>query len=939
MSDKERLHPSEKMNIQSEYYLESLINDAYKGKGFQKMNELFEDSVICPPQQHGKMLLNEMDRLINKELDRNEFEHVCLLLKCVQHFCKSKCQQGWSLIEQGLVSKMVLWFERALEFLKICKDKKSVILALVEDFFATIVDICKCGSEEGIKALQDSFLLTLGYVIMEKWPGVCIRLEALKTLNCIIDNVPRDDRKKFCSSEELCELMQSMARKLFEVGDYDVQVAMTEVLCRMATKKTRDNFATRWFEDGCIAKAFQDINEKDFETDSRKFLNYLNSRFQDKWVYTFPCHHIYTDVEELVQPQDEKLEHFWIDFNVVSQCVSFYVQNKESNLWDSVRLYKDMLIGYGLQAADGLQILNIYLKSPLTVSLMGIKHFKIFFENILDIYTGIVKTYGRELQIISSVQNDYLTSTPVATSTVKTLSAAPQQRIINQSNISKSADTSDIVHFIEGYHSAAKLILSSPEKVTDVNDSQDIFEDSCEASIPTTGESTSAFSLIDTTRVVSSTEQNGIPELSTKVFTPSTRKTKRLSPDKLLTSSSRETKDQSPDKLLTSTRETIVQSPKKLISTEETKVQLPNKLLTASAREMKGPSPNKPASQKSEFDFADSPESVPHIKVSIAEEILFSMVPASNRHSGDTPRRTRSQDSKKKVVNYREFDSIDSDDAVSIVQSEENWSVESKKRFLTPRAVYSRKKQKSKSKLRVLPLSSESSSDEEMEAKKSADRLNKETNNECGKAESLAFSDLPGVSGLLTPRDSAKQRSTAALPKESHSSGKAEDFKRKRKPSSDEDHGDITFQPRKLFSSCERTQEMSEEDSHSPFGSLTGDLKNKIMSRYKRMGARTQNVLSMLQLEVSNLIDKIQQVNFRKLTHVNKIIEQEVSKFETETQALKDIEKETLEFLEAETMTINAFCANQRQRIEEIDSALNGTVHIRSEKEDQITDV
>lgn len=50
-------------------------------------------------------------------------------------------------------------------------------------------------------------------------------------------------------------------------------------------------------------------------------------------------------VLQLFAPKDEQLDHFWIDFNISSECVSFFVDNPQVQ---SVHLQSD-----SLQSADG----------------------------------------------------------------------------------------------------------------------------------------------------------------------------------------------------------------------------------------------------------------------------------------------------------------------------------------------------------------------------------------------------------------------------------------------------------------------------------------------------------------------------------------------------------------------------------------------------------
>ncbi|KAM6120254.1 LOW QUALITY PROTEIN: synaptonemal complex protein 2-like [Pterocles gutturalis] len=383
--------------------LESLLTDAFKGKGFQKISELLEEKEVEPSQKYSESLFSQLDKALRKELDKNEFQNISLLLKCIQLFLKSDLQEGTSLfIEQGLLLTdsfnfyLVAWFERARAFAVLIDPTRINLMLLLEDFFDSALVICKCSSE-GQKELVDLFLPELGHLVTEA--NICcdLRQEALRTLNSILVSVPREERKKFPLSEEMCLLTKDLAKTMLEVGDYDLQVALSEALCRLMTKKWRDDLVHHWFEDNYLAEAFKEIKDREFETDCRKFLNQLNERLgHERRVYSLPCISAFADMNEVKKPLDEKLEEFWIDFNAGTQSVTFYVDNNEGALWDSVRLSKEAVSSYSLKENDGEKIVKFYMKTPATINKIEATKIKISFRAELEILTVLRKVLGDE---------------------------------------------------------------------------------------------------------------------------------------------------------------------------------------------------------------------------------------------------------------------------------------------------------------------------------------------------------------------------------------------------------------------------------------------------------------------------------------------------------------------------------------------------------------
>ncbi|XP_018123277.1 synaptonemal complex protein 2-like isoform X2 [Xenopus laevis] len=937
--------PTEKVDTRAQYHLETLITDAFKGKGFQKITELFEDKVIFSSQLQNKLFLSQLDKLINKELDRNEFKHVSLLMKCIQHFCKNDCQESPTLVHQGLVSKMVMWFERTVDFLRISKEAN--LLILVEDFYDTALVICKCNCEDGKRQLLNSFLIRLGHLVTEKWLACHLRLEALRTINCILDSISREDKKKLHCSEDVCELTKDLARTILEAGDYDIQVAISEALCRMMGKKFRESFVHRWFEDNFLAEAFKEIKDKEFETDCRKFLNCLNSRHQNnKGVYTFPCITVFTDLDELKKPQDENLEDFWIDFNAGSQCVSFYIHNTEGSLWDSVRLLKESVYNYTLKENDGKQMLSIYLKDPQIINAKDITKLKIYFEPKHDIQSAIQRVFEdineSHSDPVESDSRECLTDIGdgLASHAVITTATTFQQWKRNRAN--KMDSSSDILCSLTSEHSSTTKTSSanqSIQKTWSTSDSHEI--------------------------VIESVPLEAVISIIDKQ------------------TNSEQVQDDDNDAIL-----------------QETLSDVPSKDSNQETIEVTEASPDKeiaPKKSQDVFQFQGYSDSLASDQVSEAKKKILLPEQSIER---DTPA-SRNRDSMNSSLRrpssaYRSHLFSESNGTASNTESERSWILDFKNKAPVKSADYSRKKPKIKSKLKVLPLSSESGDDEkQMETTETVSRFmtRKEMQRlEDGNPKSppSAALKLPGISALLTPGDSRSQNfrylseiddqdimdpiEEASSPnisktvdrnkepkngsdgplnrtvdgnKEYHTADTLQHATGKRKHYKTCEREEIPFKPRKLFSSTEKNmirpaadsedsddvfyseshdQDLGEASVVSAFDSFTKDLKRTFLTRYKKIENRANHVLNTSHQQISTVLHEIHQCRLRKINHFHKIVVHELSNLEAEVQALKQLEKETLDFWEDQHVKMDTFCSSQKQRIKTMDSAILETI-------------
>ncbi|KAM7038409.1 synaptonemal complex protein 2 isoform 2-T5 [Acridotheres tristis] len=380
---------------------EKLIDEATGKKDFQSL-EQFLATEECENVSHkcSKQFVNKLDKLLCWALDKQEFKSISTLVNAVQK-CGRKIsiagEDGLpAMIKHGLVGRMVNWFEKLKGILVLRGNEKNEMLtSLAEDFFIMLLTVCDSRPEGKMQVLEN-FVLRTCSLITDARINIYVQQEVIKKLNLLLDKIPRDAREKILSTKEMLLVMSEMGRTILDAGDYDTQVAITEALCRMVSEKQRAVLASQWFPMEFVSTAFKGIKDSEFETDCRKFLNQVNGMLGDKRrVFTFPCLSAALDKHELQIPLDENLEEFWIDFNVGSRSISFYVAAEDADhQWETVIIQEDDVSMYSLEEKDSKKLLTIDLKSPMSVSTLEGGKFLLYFDSILEIKDVIIKIYG-----------------------------------------------------------------------------------------------------------------------------------------------------------------------------------------------------------------------------------------------------------------------------------------------------------------------------------------------------------------------------------------------------------------------------------------------------------------------------------------------------------------------------------------------------------------
>ncbi|XP_036447250.1 synaptonemal complex protein 2-like [Colossoma macropomum] len=387
--------------------MESLVDEALKHSNFKGLEHfLLEETSEGRTSKCSNKFISKLDKLINRELDHRNVKNASVVFTILHKWGDTlvfPVGEGISaMVSQGLVRKMVQWFERVRKlWIEAGLVRSEVMLNLAEDFFDALMAVHE-SCKEGTYQITESLLHHIGKLASDAHVNILIQKEAVRKLNVVLGKIPVElkKEKKILSSQEASTVMDDLASRILKGGDYDLQVALMEALCRMSSRAQRRELADHWFSMEFVATAFRNIQDSEFETDCRKFLNLVNGMQGDgRSVYSYPCLEVFLDKCALLMPVDENLKEFWIDFNLGSQSISFYFCLSEDQAqvlgqWDTLCIAENEIHSYTVEEEKDVKVLQLVLTEPVCVSNIEGSKLAIHFSSSLDILQATKKVYG-----------------------------------------------------------------------------------------------------------------------------------------------------------------------------------------------------------------------------------------------------------------------------------------------------------------------------------------------------------------------------------------------------------------------------------------------------------------------------------------------------------------------------------------------------------------
>uniref|UniRef100_A0ACB8FD85 Uncharacterized protein n=1 Tax=Sphaerodactylus townsendi TaxID=933632 RepID=A0ACB8FD85_9SAUR len=688
---------------------------------------------------------------------------------------------------------------------------------------------------------------------------------------------------------------------ILEVGDYDIQVAILEALFRLMLKKWRDDLVHNWFEDQHVVNAFKEIKDREFET--------------------------------LTKPADEKLEEFWVDFNCGSESVTFYLNNPESPFWESVRLSKEDISSYCVEERGEEKILKMLLRNSTTINKKEVTKIKIHVDSKFDIASPLSKISEKvKMVILDEVETGSRRDQPEQNETVADNHAEW---------IKDSADTESLSDIFGSHQSNESATVTT--KMSTPVDAVDKGEQTGQehGSPGQASTDTPAVSPTHTAPILKTPPplKLSLPKQKDKTVVHSELNAEEevdSQPMEILTAEDDEKgrKRSSSKEMADTSFVTFVTGPD--FSSGGWELTMPNLPLMVAIKQTIERKP-----MYSTLNCLENEQDEKSNKVSEMKQKVFVQKTPLHRN---LEKGTVEVHKTKPSSGYKShLFSESNQETPGNSPREKSWILNSQKESGYKTIDYTRRKPKFRSKLKVLPLSSPSSSSDHRAKKIGDSSMHREmakkrrstpihsflAQQQTGGLEladvavslsgASSFDDSDAskskncdvISGTLPLKDrvsKSKRKLTGFL------SGLGEKrLKTTERKSSNEQSSSFSFEPKKLFDSVEMEEAthkgesvdlvedhvppMFQEDSGviAAFESFTNELKKTFWSRYKRTEIYMRNTLKMPEQNMSALLNQIHQCRLKELEHFHKIVLKELDNLEKRSQFLSTLEKDSVD--------------------------------------------
>ncbi|XP_045107024.1 uncharacterized protein LOC123501970 isoform X2 [Portunus trituberculatus] len=196
--------------------------------------------------------------------------------------------------------------------------------------------------------LRQGFLVVRSQlsVVVDSRQGSFQRRNVLKDLNDLL--LQMNSASRYVLRQKCNALFMMVPQLLEEVGEYDMQASLVELMYRMTSLADRTRNIALWFPhlDCTIQSLFLTITE--FDPHCRRFLNAYNASLGSACkVYTLPCHKAHIGKLRLYKPQNPSYPMFWVDFNFgfLSVVVTCQVEGATAvnDMWECLFLYPDQV--------------------------------------------------------------------------------------------------------------------------------------------------------------------------------------------------------------------------------------------------------------------------------------------------------------------------------------------------------------------------------------------------------------------------------------------------------------------------------------------------------------------------------------------------------------------------------------------------------------------